>query len=67
VGDQAGAGAHVQGVLALFWLCDLDKAGSDPAVLALGPAVVTSGDLVEEVDQMVDHLVGGVRVHQGRG
>jgi len=58
VRDQAGAGAHVQRVLALLRLRNLDQAAGDPPMLPPGPPVVLRGNVVKEVDQMVDHLIG---------
>ncbi len=67
VRDQAGAGADVEGVLPLLGLDQLDQPGGDPDVLAACPAVVNGGDLVEEIDQVVGHLVGRVWIHQRHG
>ncbi len=67
MGDQAGAGAHVQRLLAPFGRGDLDEASRHAAVQAAGPTVVLGRDLVEEVDQVVDHFICGVGIHYGRG
>ena len=59
--------ANVEDVLALLRFGYLDQPGGDPRLLAAGPAVVHQGRPIEEVDQVVDHLVGGIRIHQRRG
>ena len=67
MGDEAGPGPDVQDVFVLGRGGELDQAGGDPRVLAAGPRVVDRGDAIEEVDQVVDHLVSGIGVHQSHG
>ncbi len=64
--DQARAGADIENVMSALGRRDLDQPGGYAAVQATGPGVVVRRDLVEEVDQVVDHLICGVRVHYGR-
>src|SRR5467141_863037 len=62
---QPCPGADVEGVLAPRGRREVDQPSRDPFVLAARPAVVVRRDTVEEIDQVVDHLVRGIRVHQG--
>ena len=64
MGHQPGPRPDVQDVLVLGRDGEIDQAAGDPSVLPAGPGVVDGSDAVEEVDQMVDHLVSGIRVHQ---
>jgi hypothetical protein len=55
--DEASSGPNIEGVLTALRRRQLDQSRGDAGVLTSCPAVVDGGDPVEEVDQVVDHLV----------
>ena len=65
MGDQTGPGADVEHLLVLRGSGQVDQARRHPSVLTARPGVVMGGDAIEKVDDMVDHLVRRIRIHQG--
>ena len=64
VGDQPRARAYVQHLLVLGRGRQVDQPRRHATVLTACPCVVNRSDSIEKVDQVLDHLVRGIRVHQ---